>query len=169
MIFLLLICPTQIYSHEEANRHSGTMVFLLGNLLSSIPFLFLVSILSSLVFYFLIGLRNEFSSLMYFVTTIFVCLLANEALMMVISYIWLETYKCTLTLVFLQVRSFFLSLCVLWARRDWVWLALNIQVHHGFRLSWCLWLGISEYEKTCLILCGPTRCPSSRSTHTLCR
>lgn len=97
----------QIYSHEEANRHSGTMVFLLGNLLSSIPFLFLVSILSSLVFYFLIGLRNEFSSLMYFVTTIFVCLLANEALMMVISYIWLETYKCTLTLVFLHVRRFF--------------------------------------------------------------
>lgn len=97
------IDEVKIYSHEEANRHSGTMVFLLGNLLSSIPFLFLVSILSSLVFYFLIGLRNEFSSLMYFVTTIFVCLLANEALMMVISYIWLETYKCTLTLVFLQV------------------------------------------------------------------
>uniref|UniRef100_A0A0A9H0N7 ABC-2 type transporter transmembrane domain-containing protein n=1 Tax=Arundo donax TaxID=35708 RepID=A0A0A9H0N7_ARUDO len=93
----------RIYSHEETNQHSGTMVFLLGNFLSSIPFLFLVSISSSLVFYFLIGLRNEFSFLMYFVITIFMCLLANEALMMIISYIWLETYKCTLTLICLYV------------------------------------------------------------------
>ncbi|GJM97319.1 hypothetical protein PR202_ga14238 [Eleusine coracana subsp. coracana] len=58
---------------------------------------------SSLVFYFLIGLRNEFSFLMYFVITIFMCLLANEALIMIITYIWLETYKCTLTLLCLYV------------------------------------------------------------------
>ncbi|GJN40411.1 hypothetical protein PR202_gb29619 [Eleusine coracana subsp. coracana] len=60
------IDEVKIYSHEERNRHSGTMVFLLAHFLSSIPFLFLVSISSSLVFYFLIGLRNEFSFLMYF-------------------------------------------------------------------------------------------------------
>lgn len=93
----------KIYSHEDANGHSGTMAFLLGHFLSSIPFLFLVSISSSLVFYFLIGLRNEFSFLMYFVTTIFMCLLANEALMMIVAYMWLETYKCTLTLICLYV------------------------------------------------------------------
>ncbi|XP_062213902.1 ABC transporter G family member 3 isoform X1 [Phragmites australis] len=97
------IDEVKIYSHEETNRHSGTMVFLLGHFLSSIPFLFLVSISSSLVFYFLIGLRNEFSFLMYFVITIFMCLLANEALMMIISYIWLDTYKCTSTLICLYV------------------------------------------------------------------
>ncbi|KAL6909336.1 hypothetical protein ACP4OV_001617 [Aristida adscensionis] len=91
----------KVYSHEETNRHSGTMVFLLGHFLSSTPFLFLVSISSSLVFYFLIGLRNEFSFLMYFVITIFMCLLANEALMMILAYMWLETYNCTLTLIFL--------------------------------------------------------------------
>ncbi|KAK3145410.1 hypothetical protein QOZ80_3BG0252500 [Eleusine coracana subsp. coracana] len=97
------IDEVKIYSHEERNRHSGTMVFLLAHFLSSIPFLFLVSISSSLVFYFLIGLRNEFSFLMYFVITIFMCLLANETLIMIITYIWLETYKCTLTLLCLYV------------------------------------------------------------------
>ncbi|XP_062213903.1 ABC transporter G family member 3 isoform X2 [Phragmites australis] len=100
------IDEVKIYSHEETNRHSGTMVFLLGHFLSSIPFLFLVSISSSLVFYFLIGLRNEFSFLMYFVITIFMCLLANEALMMIISYIWLDTYKCTSTLICLYLDTF---------------------------------------------------------------
>ncbi|TVU44252.1 hypothetical protein EJB05_03688 [Eragrostis curvula] len=93
----------KIYSHEETNRHCGTMVFLLGHFLSSIPFLFLVSISSSLVFYFLIGLRNEFSFLMYFVVTIFMCLLANEALMMIVAYMWPESYECTLTLICLYV------------------------------------------------------------------
>uniref|UniRef100_A0A0D9ZG40 ABC transporter domain-containing protein n=1 Tax=Oryza glumipatula TaxID=40148 RepID=A0A0D9ZG40_9ORYZ len=93
----------KIYSHEEANQHSSTMVFLLGHFLSSIPFLFLVTISSSLVFYFLIGLRNEFNLFMYFVATMFMCLLANEALMMIVAYIWLDTYKCTLTLICLYV------------------------------------------------------------------
>nr|TKV90058.1 hypothetical protein SEVIR_9G003100v2 [Setaria viridis] len=97
------IDDVKIYCHEETNRHSGAMVFLLGHFLSSFPFLFLVSISSSLVFYYLIGLRNEFSFLMYFVVTLFMCLLANEALMMIVAYIWLETYKCTLTLNCLYV------------------------------------------------------------------
>ncbi|KAM0883936.1 hypothetical protein ACQ4PT_031307 [Festuca glaucescens] len=109
-VILLSVCGVsahideiKIYSHEDANLHSGTSVFLLGHFLSSIPFLFLLSISSSLVFYFLIGLRNEFNFLMYFIITIFTCLLANEALMMILAYIWLETYKCTLTLICLYV------------------------------------------------------------------
>jgi hypothetical protein len=111
-----VVYTVQIYCHEETNRHSGAMVFLLGHFLSSIPFLFLVSISSSLVFYYLIGLRNEFSFLMYFVLTIFMCLLANEALMMIVAYIWLELYKCTLTLACLHVSvcsALFFFVCML--------------------------------------------------------
>lgn len=89
--------------HEKANQHTGSLVFLLANLLSSIPFLFLISISSSLVFYFLVGLRDEFSLLMYFILNIFMCLLANEALMMVVAYMWLDTFKCNMTLIFLNV------------------------------------------------------------------
>nr|CAD1843840.1 unnamed protein product [Ananas comosus var. bracteatus] len=45
----------KLYIHEESNQHSGATVFLLGHLLSSIPFLFLTAISSTLVFYFLVG------------------------------------------------------------------------------------------------------------------
>lgn len=93
----------KIYAHEKSNQHSGAIVFLLGHLFASIPFLFLISVSSTLVFYFLVGLRDEFSLLMYFVLNIFMCLLANEALMMIVTYIWLETFKCMLTMVFVHV------------------------------------------------------------------
>ncbi|KAF3322108.1 ABC transporter G family member 3 [Carex littledalei] len=93
----------KVHIHEEANQHTGALVFLLANLFSSIPFLFLISISSSLVFYFLVGLRDEFSLLMYFILNIFMCLLANEALMMVVAYMWLDTFKCNVTLIFLNV------------------------------------------------------------------
>nr|CAD1843796.1 unnamed protein product [Ananas comosus var. bracteatus] len=93
----------KLYIHEESNQHSGATVFLLGHLLSSIPFLFLTAISSTLVFYFLVGLRNEFSLVMYFALNIFMCLLANEALMMTVAYIWLDTFKCTLALIFIHV------------------------------------------------------------------
>ncbi|KAL4191218.1 hypothetical protein AMTRI_Chr07g79560 [Amborella trichopoda] len=97
------LSSVMIYTHEESNQHSGALVFLLGHLLSSIPFLFLISISSSLLFYFLVGMRNEFSLFMYFVLNLFMCLLVNEGLMMVVSSIWLEAFKAIVTMVSIQV------------------------------------------------------------------
>ncbi|XP_020247298.1 ABC transporter G family member 3 [Asparagus officinalis] len=93
----------KIFFHEQSNQHSGAAVFLLGHFLSSIPFLFLISITSTLVFYFLVGLREEFSLLMYFVLNIFMCLLANEGLMMVVAYIWLNTFSSIMTMILVHV------------------------------------------------------------------
>ncbi|KAA8544110.1 hypothetical protein F0562_022122 [Nyssa sinensis] len=93
----------KIYACEESNRHSGALVFLLGQLFSSIPFLFLISISSSLVFYFLIGLRDEFSLLMYFVLNFFMCLLVNEGLILVVASIWQNIFWSILTLVSIHV------------------------------------------------------------------
>ncbi|KAK4747375.1 hypothetical protein SAY87_026412 [Trapa incisa] len=98
-----LVREVKIYASEVSNQHSGALVFLLGQLLSSIPFLFLISISSSLVFYFLVGLRNEFSLLMYFVLNFFMCLLANEGLMLVIASIWRNLFWDILTLVLINV------------------------------------------------------------------
>lgn len=98
-----LLKEIKIFASEESNRHSGAFVFLLGQLLSSIPFLFLVSISSSLVFYFLIGLRDEFSLLMYFVLNFFICLLVNEGLMLLITSLWLHVFWSVLTLVSMHV------------------------------------------------------------------
>ncbi|GKV08358.1 hypothetical protein SLEP1_g19998 [Rubroshorea leprosula] len=98
-----LMKEIKIYASEESNKHSGALVFLFGQLLSSIPFLFLISISSSLIFYFLIGLRDEFNLLMYFVLNFFMCLLVNEGLMLVVAYLWKDVYCSVLTLVCIQV------------------------------------------------------------------
>ncbi|XVE79804.1 hypothetical protein DITRI_Ditri14bG0085500 [Diplodiscus trichospermus] len=98
-----LMKEVKIYASEESNQHSGALVFLFGQLLSSIPFLFLISISSSLVFYFLIGLRDEFSSLMYFVLNFFMCLLVNEGLMLGVASLWQNIFWSILTLVTIHV------------------------------------------------------------------
>ncbi|KAK0605670.1 hypothetical protein LWI29_029446 [Acer saccharum] len=98
-----LMKEIKIYASEESNLHSGALVFLLGQLLSSIPFLFLISISSSLVFYFLVGLRDEFSLLMYFVLNFFMCLLVNEGLILVIASLWRDVFWSVVTLVSIHV------------------------------------------------------------------
>ncbi|KAK6234639.1 hypothetical protein SCA6_009976 [Theobroma cacao] len=98
-----LMKEIKIYASEESNQHSGALVFLFGQLLSSIPFLFLISISSSLVFYFLIGLRDEFSLLMYFVLNFFMCLLVNEGLMLAVASLWQNVFWSVLTLVTIHV------------------------------------------------------------------
>ncbi|KAJ7947860.1 ABC transporter G family member 3 [Quillaja saponaria] len=98
-----LMKEIKIYACEESNQHSGALVFLLGQILSSIPFLFLISISSSLVFYFLIGLRDEFSLLMYFVLNFFMSLLVNEGLMLVVASLWQDVFWSVLTLLCVHV------------------------------------------------------------------
>ncbi|XP_022755597.1 ABC transporter G family member 3-like [Durio zibethinus] len=98
-----LMKEIKIYASEESNQHSGALIFLFGQLLSSIPFLFLISISSSLVFYFLVGLQDEFSLLMYFVLNFFMCLLVNEGLMLAVISLWQNIFWSVLTLVTIQV------------------------------------------------------------------
>ena len=106
------IFVVQMYACEEANSHSGAFVFLIGQLLSSIPFLFLISISSSLAFYFLIGLRDEFSLLMYFTLNFFTCLLVNEGLLLTVAAFQLDVFWSILTLIIVHVSSNFLSLAI---------------------------------------------------------
>ncbi|KAL2938433.1 ABC transporter G family member 3 [Bienertia sinuspersici] len=93
----------KIYDCEESNKHSGPFVFLIGQLMSSIPFLFLISISSSLAFYFLIGLRDEFSLLMYFVLNYFMCLLVNEGLLLTVASFQIDVFWSILTLVLVHI------------------------------------------------------------------
>ncbi|KAL6510945.1 ATP-binding cassette sub- G member 3 [Orobanche gracilis] len=93
----------KIYSCEVENRHSGTLVFLTGQLLSSIPFLLLLSISSSLVFYFLVGLRDVFGSFLYFALDFFMCLLVNEGLVLLAASVCRNTFWSVLVLVTLHM------------------------------------------------------------------
>ncbi|CAH9097446.1 unnamed protein product [Cuscuta epithymum] len=94
-----LIKEIKIYRSEVSNQHSRASVFLLAQLISSIPFLFLISISSSLIFYFIVGLRDEFNLLMYFVFNFFMCLLVNEGMVLVFASIWQDIFLTTITLV----------------------------------------------------------------------
>lgn len=93
----------KVYACEDANQHSGGIVFLTGQILASFPFLFLISISSSLVFYFLVGLRNNFSFMMYFVLNFFMCLLVNEGMVLVVATILQDMFWSISTLVFIHV------------------------------------------------------------------
>ncbi|XP_028062394.1 LOW QUALITY PROTEIN: ABC transporter G family member 3-like [Camellia sinensis] len=93
----------KIYACEQSNQHTGAFVFLLGQLLSSIPFLFLISVSSSVAFYFFIGLQDQFSLLMYFVLNFFICLLVNEGLMLSVVTISQDVFWSILTLVCIHV------------------------------------------------------------------
>lgn len=105
----------QIYTCEESNEHSGTFVFLIGQLLSSIPFLFLLSISSSLVFYFLVGLRDDFSLLMYFALNFFMCLLVSEGLVLLVASICRNIFWSILMLVTVHVSPILVkSSATLW-------------------------------------------------------
>ncbi|KAL8496560.1 hypothetical protein ACS0TY_020304 [Phlomoides rotata] len=89
----------KVYTCEEANEHSGTFVFLIGQLLSSLPFLFLLSVSTSLVFYFLVGLRDDFSLLVYFTLNFFTCLLVNEGLVLLVTSVCRNIFWSILTLI----------------------------------------------------------------------
>lgn len=92
----------KVYKHEKAAGHTGAVAFLLGNLLSSIPYLFLISISCSPVIYFLLGLRSDFSLFMYFVMDMFMCLLINEGMLMVLASISQKAFKGIMIMAFLQ-------------------------------------------------------------------
>lgn len=92
----------KVYKHEKSAGHTGAVTFLLGNLFSSIPYLFLISISCSAVIYFLLGLRTDFSLFMYFVMNIFMCVLINEGMLMVLASISQKAFKGIMIMVFLQ-------------------------------------------------------------------
>eukprot|EP01018_Ginkgo_biloba_P012552 Gb_28881 [translate_table: standard] len=92
----------KVYTHEKKVGHTGAIVFLLGNLFSAIPFLFLISISCSVVIYFLLGLRSDFSLFTYFGINFFMCLLINEGLLMILASILPKVFKGIMTMVFLQ-------------------------------------------------------------------
>nr|XP_043611040.1 ABC transporter G family member 3-like [Erigeron canadensis] len=93
----------KVYACEDSNQHSGGLVFLMGQLFASFPFLFLISISSSLVFYFLVGLRSDFSFMMYFVLNFFMCLLVNEGMVLIVATILQDMFWTISTLVFIHV------------------------------------------------------------------
>ena len=76
---------TQVFTRERLNGHYGVGAFVVGNTLSSIPFLFLIASVSTSIFYFMVGLHPGIERFIYFVLSLFACLLVVESLMMAVA------------------------------------------------------------------------------------
>ncbi len=75
----------QVFCHERMNGHCGVVAFVIGNLLSSLPFLFLISLVSGTIVYYFVKLHPGFDHYAYFVLLLFAALTCVESLMMAVA------------------------------------------------------------------------------------
>lgn len=69
------------------NGHYGVGAYVIGNTLSSIPYLLLISVVPGAVAYYLVGLQKGIEHFVYFSLVLFVCMMLVESLMMIVASI----------------------------------------------------------------------------------
>ncbi|KAL1833596.1 hypothetical protein ACET3Z_003247 [Daucus carota] len=77
----------KIFIRERLNGHYGVAAYVVGNTLSSAPYLLLICIIPGSIAYFLVGLQKEFDRIVYFGMILFACMLLVESLMMMVASI----------------------------------------------------------------------------------
>lgn len=70
------------------NGHYGVAAFLIGNTLSAIPYMLLMSVIPTLIVYYLSGLHKGFLHFLYLVSVVFATILSIESLMLVVGSIF---------------------------------------------------------------------------------
>ncbi|KAG0559801.1 hypothetical protein KC19_10G129800 [Ceratodon purpureus] len=75
----------RVFYHERLNGHYGVAAFVVGNTLSSLPFLFLIALSSGTLVYFMVKLHAGFGHYAYFILMLFAALTCVESLMMTVS------------------------------------------------------------------------------------
>lgn len=75
----------KVFSRERLNGHYGVAAFVIGNSLSSLPFLFLISAVSGVIVYFMVQLHSGWVHFVYFVLMLFACVACVESLMMAVA------------------------------------------------------------------------------------
>ncbi|KAI4330486.1 hypothetical protein MLD38_028772 [Melastoma candidum] len=77
----------KIFRRERLNGHYGVGAFIIGNSLSSMPFLMFISIIPGAIAYYLVGLQRSFEHFAYFALLLFACMMLVESLMMTVASI----------------------------------------------------------------------------------
>ncbi|KAG8478566.1 hypothetical protein CXB51_028343 [Gossypium anomalum] len=77
----------KIFSRERLNGHYGVGAFVIGNTISSIPYLFLISLIPGALAYYLVGLQKNFGHFVYFVLLLFSSMTVVESIMMTVASI----------------------------------------------------------------------------------
>ncbi|MED6129665.1 hypothetical protein PIB30_110167, partial [Stylosanthes scabra] len=75
----------KVFERERLNGHYGVTAFVMGNTLSAIPFVLLLSFIPGAITYFLPGLRGGYDHFLYFICVLFSCLMLVESLMMIVA------------------------------------------------------------------------------------
>ncbi|KAF7129723.1 hypothetical protein RHSIM_Rhsim10G0166200 [Rhododendron simsii] len=75
----------KIFTRERLNGHYGVGAFVIGNTISSVPYLFLTSVIPGAIAYYLVGLHKGIDHFAYFVLMLYACMLLVESLMMTVA------------------------------------------------------------------------------------
>ncbi|MED6211662.1 ATP-binding cassette sub- G member 1 [Stylosanthes scabra] len=77
----------KVFQRERLNGHYGVVAFVIGNTVSSVPYLVLVSVIPGAIAYYLPHLQRGFDHFVYFICVLFSCLMLVESLMMIVASI----------------------------------------------------------------------------------
>ncbi|KAL3323610.1 hypothetical protein AABB24_037990 [Solanum stoloniferum] len=77
----------KLFTRERLNGHYGVGAFVIGNTLSSTPFLLLISLVPGAVAYYLADVQKGIDKFAYFVLMLFACMMLVESLMMIVASI----------------------------------------------------------------------------------
>ncbi|PON55901.1 ABC transporter-like [Parasponia andersonii] len=75
----------KVFGRERLNGHYGATSFVVGNTLSSQPYLILISLIPGALSYYLPGLRPGGEHFVYFVSVLYTCMILVESQMMIVA------------------------------------------------------------------------------------
>ncbi|XP_015062891.1 ABC transporter G family member 11-like [Solanum pennellii] len=71
----------KVFQRENLNGHYGSSAFVIGNTVSSMPYLLLISLVPGSIAYFLTGFQPGFEHFIYFALVLFISMMIVESLM----------------------------------------------------------------------------------------
>ncbi|XP_058731423.1 ABC transporter G family member 1-like isoform X2 [Vicia villosa] len=83
-----LIEEMKVFERERMNGHYGITAFLIGNILSPIPYMLMISLMSGVIVCYLSGLHKGVEQYLYFASILFAIMMWVESLMMVVGSIF---------------------------------------------------------------------------------
>nr|XP_010933304.1 ABC transporter G family member 11 [Elaeis guineensis] len=75
----------KVFQRERLNGHYGVSAFVIGNTISALPFLILITFTSGSICYFMVRLHPGFMHYLFFVLCLYACVTVVESLMMAIA------------------------------------------------------------------------------------
>ncbi|XVE66572.1 hypothetical protein DITRI_Ditri08aG0089400 [Diplodiscus trichospermus] len=75
----------KVFGRERLNGHYSVIAFVFANAFSALPFLTIISLIPGTISYYIPGLHKGYDHFLFFVSTLFACMMLVESLMMVVA------------------------------------------------------------------------------------